>query len=136
MKDVYFPVSTNAKLEKRAKHLAALAIQHNVDLIVHASTASFDYTFDAYAFHPLNLNNQDKIGHVVSVNVNGDRRSWLYDDALHSNRIILNGFSFEPDPLEGFSFEKLDENLFLLKNPGLPTKEFLAPLNLNFSLLP
>lgn len=136
MKDVYFPVSTNAKLEKRAEHLAALAMQHNVDLIVHASTVSFDYTFDAYAFHPLNLNNQDKIGHVVSVNVNGDRRSWLYDDALHSNRIILNGFSFEPDQLEGFSFEKLDENLFLFENPGLPTKEFLAPLNLNFSLLP
>jgi len=136
MEGIYFPVSTNVELQQRAEHLASLALQYDADLIVHASTVSYKYTFDAYTFHPLNLNIQDQIHHIVSVNVNGDRRSWLYDESLTYNNILLNGFDLEPAQLEGYNFQKLEQNLFLLKNPGVSTAEFLKPLNLNFSLLP
>lgn len=134
--NAFFPVAENAGLKERAKRLAFISIQNDVDLIIHASTLSFDYTFDAYTFHPLNQNRQEEIADIVSVNINGDRRSWLYKETLNAKNILLNGFEFDPAELKGFHFKKLGDKLFLLENPGLPISKYLEPLNLKYSLLP
>ena len=108
-----FPIAKNRDLINRWNELAEITAEHGVDLIIHENENGWHYVFDSYVFNPLSLN-KSKGDSVNSVTVNGDRRTWLYDDATNCGTVLLNGFSLEPPILAGLDHVDLGKNRTLI----------------------
>jgi hypothetical protein len=135
MKETEFPVSKNEELISRANKLNQLVLKHEIDLIVHSNMVVWNYIFDSYAFNPLTHSNQnDEI--IISVNLNGDRRTWLYPNTTYCKQILLNGFKIDKSLLEGFDYEIINQNHIVIKNSNLNVYELFNKLNLKFGNIP
>lgn len=129
-----FPVEENSELLKRSEKLHQIAAKHNVSLIVHHGT-QWRYVFDSYTFNPLRNvagNNQKPIS---SVNISGDRRTWIYSDSALHPIILLNGLEIQKEYLENFDHEYISSNLILIRNKGLKNREIFTKLNLEYGNL-
>lgn len=127
-----FPVAKTRELLSHARELRAISADYQLDLIVHASAEGWKYVFDSYAFHPLSLHERSKHEHIISVNLSGDRRSWLYPSAKHSKQILLNGFEIDQELLQPFDHEVLNNKQLVIRNNALEVADLLARLNLKF----
>jgi hypothetical protein len=129
-----FPVEENSELLKRSERLNQIAEEHQVSLIVHHGT-HWRYVFDSYTFNPLRYVAGKNQKPITSVNISGDRRTWIYSDtAIHPN-ILLNGLEIQKEYLENFDHEYLSSHLILIKNNGLKNQEIFTKLNLEYGNL-
>jgi len=129
-----FPVEENSELLKRSERLHEIATKHNVSLIVHHGT-QWRYVFDSYTFNPLRNVAGKNQKPITSVNISGDRRTWIYSaSAIHPN-ILLNGLEIQKEYLENFDHEYISSNLILIRNNGLKNREIFTKLNLEYGNL-
>lgn len=129
-----FPVVKNQTLVSRADTLNKMVIQHDIDLIVHANMEGYEYILDSYAFNPITYPSRKGKKWVSSVNLYGDRRTWLYSDTTPSSQILLSGFKIDKTLLSPFDYEALNKEHIVIKNNSLTTKELFAKLNLEFKI--
>lgn len=123
-----FPIAKNQDLINRWNELNEVAMKHKVDLIIHENENGWHYVFDSYVYNPLGLN-KPKTDSVISVTVNGDRRTWLYADAANCNSLLLNGFSLNEEFLNGKNYIDLGKNRTLIQLNGQSVAAFLHELN-------
>jgi hypothetical protein len=126
-----FPTAKTQDLVARADELQRLAFKYNIDLIVHTTSSTWSYPFDSYAFNPLLHNNN-----IISVNIDDDRRTWLYSKATHCKQILLNGIKIDSSLQKQFDFEVLNNNQSVIKNNKLNVDELFTKLNLKFGNTP
>jgi len=126
-----FPVAANQKLLERANNLRQISAQYEVGMIVNHAT-NWAYVFDGYAFYPLSKNDNKDAGKTISVNISGDRRTWLYDDSVVYRQILLNGIDAEEDKINTIDHKLLSDDLILIKNNQLSNRDLFKKLNLTF----
>ena len=132
-----FPIAKNQDLLLRANKLKTLSLDYDIDLIVHKMYPSWcwDNLFDSYALYPLAFYGKDQNKEVISVNLNGDRRSWLYEKSEFSKQILLIGFTIDETQLEGIEYDVIDENHLLINNNNQTVKTLLKKLNFEYGNL-
>lgn len=128
---VSFPIAKNQDLINRANALKVLALKYELDLIVHVNNGGWNYLFDSYAFNPLTQYSQMG-GEIISVNLSGDRRTWLYPNSLQSKQILLNGIIINDTLLDSFEYEKINQSHIVIKNNKLVVNELFSKLDLKF----
>ena len=126
-----FPIAKNQDLIARATELKQLAKIYNLDLIVHENSASWNYVFDSYAFNPLSENEKAN-DEIISVNLNGDRRTWLYSNSKHCKQILLNGVKVNSLLLNKVDYEIINQNQIVIKNNSLNVFELFDKLGLKY----
>lgn len=129
-----FPVAKNQDLLQRAHELENVVSNHNIDLVINASRNGVNYLFDTYAFYPLvqfNTSNS-KMKEVISVSINGDRRSWLYYPSIPCEVILLNGVRFDKTKLKDFDHEVLNKHQVVIYNNPLGIYELCSQLDLHY----
>ncbi|MBU1720471.1 MAG: hypothetical protein KKA07_15515 [Bacteroidetes bacterium] len=129
-----FPVAKNQDLITRAIKIEHLTEKYEIDLIVHANDAGWNYVFDSYAFNPLTQSKNRNNKNIISVNLNGDRRTWLYSNSIHCKQILFNGIDIDESLLEEFDHEFINSDQMIIKDNRLNTNELFARLNLNFGI--
>ena len=129
-----FPIVKNQELIDRNMQLKALVAKYEVDLMVHKLLPSWSWSnlYDSFAYYPLTNRDKDLKKKANSVNLSGDRRTWLYDDAPPSKRILLLGFEIEEALLDDLDYEMIDNDYILIKNNSLPTRVLFEKLDLKF----
>jgi hypothetical protein len=132
--ETVFPVAENRELIKRVNRLKEIAEQFKVEFIVHHGT-DWNYVFDSYTFNPLTQNRNQNTKPILSVNISGDRRTWIYQDTTVNNQILLNGIEVELEQLKLVDYEILDEGLIIIKNNHLTNNELFDKLNLRYGNL-
>ncbi|NQU34674.1 MAG: hypothetical protein HQ521_15700 [Bacteroidetes bacterium] len=126
-----FPVAKNQDLIARTIELRQLTKKFNLDLIVHENSASWDYVFDSYVFNPLSQNDiYEK--EMISVNLNGDRRTWLYSNSKYCKQILLNGVKIDNSILNEFDHEIINQNQIIIMNNSLSVFELFEKLGLKY----
>jgi hypothetical protein len=132
--ETVFPVAENRELIKRVNRLKEIAEQFKVEFIVHHGT-DWNYVFDSYTFNPLTQNRNQNTKPILSVNISGDRRTWIYQDTTVNNQILLNGIEVELEQLKLVDYEILNEGLIIIKNNHLTNNELFDKLNLRYGNL-
>lgn len=129
-----FPVAKTQALIARTNKLKVLSSEHDIDLIVHKMSPSWswDNLYDSYALYPLTHSDAHQNKEVISVNLSGDRRSWLYEKSEFCKRILLVGFSIDDAQLESFEYEIIGNDHILIKNNKLSTKSLFERLGFEF----
>jgi hypothetical protein len=129
-----FPITQNQKLLDRAKKLKTISAKLDVDLIVYKMAPSWDWSnlYDSYALHPLTFGDAGQEGRPVSVNLNGDRRSWLYENSQLCKRILLVGFNVDENAMKPFEYAVVGDDYILINNNSLNTKTLFQRLNYQF----
>lgn len=127
-----FPVAKNEILLGRAIHLKQQADKYNIDLIVHANSAGWNYVFDAYGYNPLLQSTTSNRSKTISVNQTGDRRTWLYQAAQQSKNVLLNGYTLDTAALRGLDYKILNESQTVILNNHMAVEGLFAKLNLDF----
>jgi len=130
-----FPITQNQKLLDRAKKLKTICTRLDVDLIVYKMLPSWDWSnlYDSYALHPLTNGDAEQEGRPVSVNLNGDRRTWLYENSKLCKRILLVGFNVDEDAMKPFEYAVVGDDYILINNNNsLNTKTLFQRLNYEF----
>ena len=126
-----FPVAKIQDLIARTIELRQLAEKYNLDLIVHENSASWDYVFDSYVFNPLSQNDKYK-KEIISVNLKGDRRTWLYSNSKYCKQILLNGVKIDNSLLDEFDHEIINQNQIIIMNNCLNVFELFEKLGLKY----
>ncbi|MFT4525333.1 MAG: hypothetical protein ACI85F_001486 [Bacteroidia bacterium] len=126
-----FPIAANQDLFNRWDELKEIATEHKVDLIIHENENGWHYVFDSYVFNPL-VQHEHLSKPVISVTVNGDRRTWLYAEAVESKTILLNGFSLKPELLSNLNHINLGKNRILIRLQNRNMDQLSKQLELNF----
>lgn len=127
-----FPIPKNETLINRSNKLHEIVVQHNVDLMVHASMEGYEYILDTYAYNPIIYPKTKE--RVPSVNLYGDRRTWLYADTNPYSTILLNGFNIDSELLKIFDYTIIDKDCIVIKNNVLSIKKLFSKLNLEFKI--
>jgi hypothetical protein len=127
-----FPVAKNQDLINRANELKCLSQKYDLDLIVHTTFDKFSYVFDSYAYNPLTQNNFNKTEKTISVNLDGDRRTWLFNNSTHCKQILLNGIKVDTSLLKGLDYKIINSRQIVIKNNTLNVPDLFDRLNLKF----
>ncbi len=125
-----FPIAKNQDLILQSKNLRTITTENNIDLIIHSNSTGWNYIFDSYAFNPLNQGNKNT--ETISINLNGDRRSWLYQDSQNCKNILLNGVKVDNAVLNTINYERLNQNQIIIYNDTMTVGELFTYLNLKF----
>lgn len=128
-----FPIAKNQDLINRWNELKMLSTEHKVDLIIHENENGWHYVFDSYVFNPL-TQNANKNDPIISVTVNGDRRTWLYVDAGDCQTILLNGITVNPSLLSNFNHMNLGKNRRLIRLQDVNIQQLSDQLEMNFGI--
>ncbi len=134
-----FPVCKNQNLINQVSEIKKITQEKNIDLIVFALNPSWDWTnlYTAYAFNPLSYLDKPKTSkQLITVNITGDRRTWLYQDAQKSKQILTVGIPYTDTLNNKFTAKKISENIIHFENKYANTKLFFANLKTNFGNLP
>ena len=129
MEKTSFPVSTNQALIDGSNTLNALCEKYDIELIVHKRYPAYD----SFAFYALINNKRQDKKEVISVNYDGDRRSWLYEDAKDCQQILLIGLVIDEKLLKQFDYEIIGDNYVLIKKSNMDVKSTFKKLGLEFS---
>ncbi|MGB0368605.1 MAG: hypothetical protein ACPGD8_04320 [Flavobacteriales bacterium] len=127
-----FPVIKTADLVSRTNLLKARVNEYNIDLIVHSTFAGWDYVFDSYAYHPLAQSSSTNQEQVVSVNIDGDRRTWLFAQAENRKQILLNGVKIDSTLLSKVEHVVVGDDCIIIPNNNLAVSELLNNLGYKF----
>jgi len=127
-----FPVAKNTDIVARANDLKHLAQKYKLDLIVHTTFSDWSYVFDSYAYNPLNENCCQRKEKTISVNIDDDRRTWLFGEATHCRQILLNGIKADTSKLKGLDYEILNPNQIVIKNNAMEVRDLFIKLDLKF----
>jgi hypothetical protein len=127
-----FPVDKNHDLIQRAEKLQSIAEKYDIDLIVHSNSDTWNYIFDSYAFIPLTHSYRNNAKKIISVNLNRDRRTWLYDDAKNCKRILLYGFHFDQTLFAEDEYIIIDESNTVIFNHKRDVSKLFSTMNLKF----
>ena len=128
-----FPVIEIADLQDKIQNLYTLTEAHDVDLILTSNIAYFAHFFENYAWYPL-MEQIVPSNKVNAVMIQGDRRTWLYQDAAPAETILLNGFRLDDSLLSRFDYELLSENRLLIKLEKEDKVAFFNSLDLKYGL--
>jgi hypothetical protein len=134
-----FPVFKNQNLINQVNEIKKITQEKNIDLVVFALNPSWDWTnlYTAYAFNPLCYLDKPKVTkQLISVNITGDRRTWLYQDAYKCNQILTVGIPFTDSELKKITAKKISENIVHFENKYTTTKLFFTNLKTNFGIIP
>ncbi|WP_417592697.1 hypothetical protein [Owenweeksia hongkongensis] len=129
-----FPSVKNETLVTRALHLNKIALKNDIDLIVHANMNGYEYILDSYAFNPIVYHSRKDEKKIISVNLYGDRRTWLYSSSLPSRQILLSGFKIDSNLLKPFDHEIISDEEIVIKNNNHSTQELFSRFNLEFKI--
>lgn len=131
-----FPIAKNQDLLTRANYLKTLILAHDIDLLVHQMSPSWEWNnlYDSYALYPIVLYDMNQHKNTISVNIKGDRRTWLYKDAEFCERILLVGISLDKEFLKKIEYEIVSDDKILIINNKLKTKELFESLNIDFGI--
>lgn len=127
-----FPVAKTQDLILRANKLKQMVERYNVDLIVHSTSSGWSYIFDSYAFNLLTSNTENLFEKTISVNLDSERRSWLFSKSMNSKQILLNGFKIDPSLMKNLDYEILNKNQILIKNNHLKVSELLMQFDFKY----
>lgn len=130
----YFPIAENQKLLARAEQLNKVADHHHVNLIVNANISEYRYVFDSYAYNPVMRINPQTDNGTICVNLNGDRRTWLYSFSTPPERILLNGFEIDVSQLQQFEHKMININQILITQNDLPMDMLFKQLGYKFGV--
>jgi|GEM_PF-1399946 len=125
--ETVFPVAKNSELLKRSNELKQIAEQYDVDLIVN-NEVYWNYVFDSYTFNPLTHSGNHNNKSIISVNLRGDRRTWIYRDTSIFNHILLNGVEIGKEHLNTLDYEILNNNLIFINNNDLGINDLFKKL--------
>lgn len=134
-----FPIFKNQDLINQVDTIKKITQEKNIDLVVFALNPSWEWTnlYTAYAFNPLSYLDKPKASkQLISVNITGDRRTWLYQDAQKSIQILTVGIPYTDTLNKKFTTEKISENIIHFENKYATTKLFFANLKTNFGNIP
>lgn len=127
-----FPVTKNEDLLNRAKSYQNIVKSDKIDLIIHNTPEGWTYFFDAYSYHPILNSTNDEINKTISVSGSGDRRTWLYSNAVNRKVILLNGFKLDSTQLVSLDHKIINESQTIIKTNGATINELLNKLKIKF----
>ncbi|NQY66648.1 MAG: hypothetical protein HRT72_02845 [Flavobacteriales bacterium] len=127
-----FPVERNKKLIESAARTRILINEYDLDLVVNTTFSTIKYVFDSYAFNPLMYHDMEKDSNVISVNLDGDRRTWLFGESENCTNILLNGIKVEPSLLNNFDHVVISDTQLIIRNNDLKVSELFRRINWEF----
>ena len=133
-----FPVFKNQDVVNHVRAIQRISNKHHIDLIVFALNPSWDWTnlHTAYAFNPILYSDKSTINKpLVSVNITGDRRTWLYQDAQRCKQILTVGIPFSDTTMNNVPSKRISENFVHFQNTYTTTQQLFTTLNTNFGIL-
>jgi hypothetical protein len=133
-----FPVFKNQDLENHVRAIKRITNKNHIDLVVFALNPSWDWTnlYTAYAFNPILYSDKSTINKpLVSVNITGDRRTWLYQDAQRCKQILTVGVPFIDTTMNNVPSKRISENFVHFQNTYSTTQQLFTTLNTNFGIL-
>jgi len=132
-----FPVFNNQNLVNRVQAIKRITNNNHIDLTVFALSPSWDWTnlFTAYAFNPILYSDKSTINKpLISVNITGDRRTWLYQDAQQCKHILTVGVTLTDTTMNNVPFQRISENIVYIQNTFSTTQQLFTSLNTNFGI--
>ncbi|WP_070138579.1 hypothetical protein [Crocinitomix algicola] len=134
MKTSIFPTANVEQLKSDSEKIKKWAVRLKADLIVFKMSPSWSWTncLNAYAFDPLLKVNNDKLSDIKVVNLNGDRRTWLYDEANKSRRVLMIGFNLDSETLRSYEYLSIEDEIIFIKNQDAPISTLFKEFDLQF----
>ena len=129
-----FPIDKNQDIIKRTSELKKIALKYNIDLIVHTTFSTWDYRFDSYCYNPIIQDYNFKKEKTISVCIDDDRRSWLFQNSANCKQILLNGIIVDESKLKLYDYVIINKKLnqIIIKNNQLNITELFSKLDLKF----
>lgn len=129
-----FPVAKNQDVLDRTKMILDICKDKQIELLVHKKSPGWDWKneMDSYAIDAIIHSRPDLNQALISVNVSGDRRSWLYDQSQSCEGILLIGFYEDGLNLDDFDYEILNEKYIWIKNHQTSPPILFKKLNIQF----